>query len=141
MLYGYYIYSRLPLQDLYFAYPNVTILEKYAATSEKSAVGRVAHPDAGSLRLAGSQRCGQIHPDSHYHGYACTRFRRGALVRQARSGHCLPPYFGLYAATARFVRQLYRPPFSCLYGRAERNPAKDRCRRDSPCGCCRKFDC
>ena len=50
MLYGYYIYSRLPLQDLYFAYPNVTILEKYAATSEKSAVGRVAHPDAGSLR-------------------------------------------------------------------------------------------
>ena len=55
MLYGYYIYSRLPLQDLYFAYPNVTILEKYAATSEKSAVGRVAHPDAGSLRLAGSQ--------------------------------------------------------------------------------------
>lgn len=57
LLYEYYIYSRLPLQDLCFAYPDVTVREKCAATSKKSDVGRVTHPDAGPLRIAGSQRC------------------------------------------------------------------------------------
>ena len=37
------------------------------------------------------------------HRYACVRFRRGALVRQARIGHRFPPHSGLYAAAAGAV--------------------------------------
>lgn len=77
--------------------------KKRAAASEKSAVGRVAHPDAGALRITGAQRCWEIHFNSHYHRYACARFRRGSLVRPPCAGHRVPPRARLYAAAAGAV--------------------------------------